>query len=227
MSEKFEYKLSLSDMNQTTQGFLIPILPESIEINDQGNVKNYEIVGSGPVNVIQSNSLSKISFQSFFPADTERFGVDEEWKPMRFVNHILQWLKSGKPIRLIYVGENVDINFPVSIDSFDWKESAGSPGDIEYSIKLQKYVFHSPRKVIVATQTNGAQTARQAASTRADGREQPATYKIVAGDTLIRIARKTLGKDSRWKEIQKLNGISDAQLKKLQIGQILKLPKKG
>lgn len=226
MSDDSGYKLSLSDMNQTN-GFLIPVLPEMIEINEQGNVKSYDIVGSGPIHVIQPNSLSKLSFQSFFPADTERFGADQSWNPMRYVKLILEWMDSGKPIRLIYVGSDIEINLPVSIDSFDWKESSGSPGDIEYSIKLLKYVFHSPRKVVVTAQSNGTPSAKQTASARADTREQPTTYKIVAGDTLIRIARKTLGNDSRWKEIQKLNGISDAQLRKLQIGQILKLPKRG
>lgn len=40
----------------------------------------------------------------------------------------------------------------------------------------------------------------------------------------MKIAKRELGDGSRWKEIQKLNGLTDAQLKTLKIGSVLKLP---
>jgi nucleoid-associated protein YgaU len=47
------------------------------------------------------------------------------------------------------------------------------------------------------------------------------TYTVKAGDTLYLIAKKELGSASRWKELEKLNGISSNDLR---IGKVIKLP---
>ncbi len=48
------------------------------------------------------------------------------------------------------------------------------------------------------------------------------TYTVQAGDSLIRIAQKTLGNGNRWREIAKLNNITNAR--DIRVGQVLKLP---
>lgn len=52
--------------------------------------------------------------------------------------------------------------------------------------------------------------------------ETTTTYTVRKGDTLWRIAQKTLGKGNRYKEIMKASGISS---EKLRIGQKLTIPK--
>ena len=47
------------------------------------------------------------------------------------------------------------------------------------------------------------------------------TYTIKAGDTLYVVAKKELGSATRWKEIEKLNGVSSSELR---VGQVIKLP---
>ena len=46
-------------------------------------------------------------------------------------------------------------------------------------------------------------------------------YTVRSGDTLTIIAERRLGKQSRWREIQRLNGLKDALIRP---GQKLKLP---
>lgn len=36
----------------------------------------------------------------------------------------------------------------VSIESFDWKETAGTVGDIQYDIKLKQFIFYAAKKVV-------------------------------------------------------------------------------
>lgn len=56
------------------------------------------------------------------------------------------------------------------------------------------------------------------------GRAQALTYRVVAGDTLARVAHKVFDGDwKRWKSIGDRNGIRDP-FQKLQPGRILKLP---
>ncbi|MFC6546142.1 LysM peptidoglycan-binding domain-containing protein [Cohnella cellulosilytica] len=125
-----------------------------------------------------------------------------------------------------FTGDTFDFNEAVSIESFDWKEAAGSSGDIEYSITLKKYVFYSAQRVTVKTAaTGGSKQIVKAAKPRADEREKPKTYALRAGDTLWKVAKSVLGNGDRWREIQKLNGLTDAQLKTLAVGKVLKLPK--
>ncbi len=56
----------------------------------------------------------------------------------------------------------------------------------------------------------------------AGGAGTPTTHKIESGDTLGSIAKKYLGKESRWPEIAKLNPSLDPH--RLKIGDVVKLP---
>ena len=50
-------------------------------------------------------------------------------------------------------------------------------------------------------------------------------YTVRSGDSLERIARRELGNASRWRDVAKLNGISDPNL--VRVGQVLTLPQAG
>jgi nucleoid-associated protein YgaU len=59
---------------------------------------------------------------------------------------------------------------------------------------------------------------------RASDKKPPSTYTMKAGDNLWKIAQKVLGDGQKYKVIQKLNGISDDELRKLPVGKVLKMP---
>lgn len=215
-----EYTIWLSYNEQKTT-FIIPVNPPEIQISEGGGGKSYEVSGLGEINVIQSPKLTEISFESFFPATDYSFVVrsEELLDPVVYVQIITDWMEKKRPIRFVFTGASFDLNIPVSIEKFEWKEVAGS-GDIEYSLAFKKYVFYGARPVKLDKDKANTQN-----SERPVDKDKPTTYKLVKGDTLIKVARKQLGKESRWREIQKLNAIPDSQLKKLQIGMVLKLPR--
>jgi hypothetical protein len=214
---------------------VIPVLPASIEMSEGGAGSTFNVAGLGEINVIKDRKLSEYSFSSFFPAvgslfltkdkDGQAYDKDAsrptfDYKPPHdCVKLIMKWMETKRPIRFKYQGATFAINSPVSIESFQWKEVAGGGGDIDYSIKLKHYVFYSAKKVTV----QGGQ-ARPDSKKRPDEREPAKTYTLQAGDSLWRVAQLRLGDGTRWKEIQTLNGIKDADLKRLPIGKVLKLP---
>ncbi|MCK9862030.1 LysM peptidoglycan-binding domain-containing protein [Paenibacillus sp. ATY16] len=161
-------------------------------------------------------------------------GIDWKTKvpdPNAYVNDINRWMHSGYPVRFIYVGSNsqddsAKISLPMSIESFERWEEAGSPGDIFYSLKLKEYVFHYPQKVKAVKTADGKTKLLKGSSTRSDDRVPPKTYTLKRGDTLIKVAGMQLGDSARWRDIQKLNEITDAELKRLPIGKVLKLPER-
>lgn len=221
------YGIELS-FNNKEQVIELPVVPGSIELSDGGKGKTYDVSELGEINIIKDQKLSEYGFSSIFPAHRYPFvATDVLLNPAEYVKYILGWMETNRPIRFIFTGAVFDINTPASIESFQWKEVAGSGGDIEYSIKLKKYVFYAAQRVrpvqqVVAGVSTTALTKEK--PERQNDKQPPKTYTMVAGDTLWSVAQKNLGDGSRWGEIQKLNGITDAEIKRLPIGKVLKLP---
>lgn len=227
-----EYGFYLSYNNQE-QGFRLPVNPGEIEVMEGGNGKVYEVAGLGEINVIKSPKLTEITLESFFPATKYPFVVgsflrEPEW----YVHLINEWRETKRPIRFVFTGGAVDINMAVSIEKFDWKEVAGEEGDIQYKLSLKRYEFYAAKKVMVVKNQKQNGTSKGVAlqkgkPQRPDERQPPKTYTIASGDTLWKISKQFLGDGSRYKEIQRVNGLTDAQVKALKPGTVLKMPDGG
>lgn len=244
------YEIHLS-YNNNTEGFQLPVNPEAIEVSGGGNGKTYDIIGTndgksetraGEINVIKSPKLREVSFSGIFPAQFYPFVVtDTLYEPMHYIRLIEKWRATKRPIRFIYAAHydqhlaaqlfrGKDINMPVSIEKFSWKEDAGSSGDIEYSLLMKEYVFYSARRVVVKTDSEGNQVAVQLPARRPDDRIRPDTYTLKEGDDLSKVAMKFytdaagFPDSSRHKDIQKLNSLSDSDVKRLAVGNVIKLP---
>jgi hypothetical protein len=254
-----KYSILLS-FNNFAEYFIIPVLPESIEVKEDGNGKTYDIVGegggseetrAGEINVIKNPRLREISFTSTFPAQWYPFVMIKPnylKTPSEYIEMIRKWRETKRPIRFIFTGSrheiitandrvgeqgsylDYDINIPASIEDFTWKEVAGSPGDIEYTLKLKEYVFYSARKVRAVTLVDGNVVTVTDPPARPDERIRPETVMLKESDSLLRslmsVAMRYYNTDSsRMKDIQKLNGFSDAAMKRPVVaGTIIKLP---
>ncbi|HEX9794765.1 MAG TPA: LysM peptidoglycan-binding domain-containing protein [Planctomycetota bacterium] len=85
-------------------------------------------------------------------------------------------------------------------------------------------------QVLVLPELDGLQPAGAEAQRRdADGGAGPAavvrTYRVGAGDTLTKIAKKVYGDANLWTRIRDANGISDPS--KIRVGQTLRIPAGG
>lgn len=219
-----EYGIWLSFNNQQ-EGFELPILPGEIGSAYGGDSSERDVFGLGKINVIKDRKLAKYQIESLFPARPYPFiTATVLLEPRTYVDMIMRWWDSKRPIRFVAVTETMDINTPASIESFEWREVSGSPGDIQYALQLKEYKFYAARLLQPVVQRPEAQVASASAEPRPDDRVQPKTYTMVAGDTLWSVAKRYLGDGSRWREIQTLNGITDAEIKRLPVGKVLKLP---
>ncbi|MGE7718049.1 LysM peptidoglycan-binding domain-containing protein [Priestia megaterium] len=218
------YGVELS-FNNKEEVLQLPINPSEIEVGETGRGSTYDVVGLGEINVIKDRQLTTYSFNGLFPAQWYPFvTTDDLLHPVEYIKMIEKWMTTKRPIRFIFTSDTYDINTPASIESFTWKEVAGSGGDIEYTLQLKKYVFYAARKIVKESTNGGGRVQKKKAAARPNDKQQPMTYTMVAGDSLWKVAQMKLGNGARWKEIQQLNGIKDAEIKRLPIGKVLKLP---
>ncbi|WP_238555931.1 LysM peptidoglycan-binding domain-containing protein [Paenibacillus alvei] len=207
----------------------IPVMPPSIGLTEGGNGKGYNVVGLGEINVIKDAKLTEYQFSSIFPATRYPFVHTKTLlSPGQYVEFLNRWIRKRHPIRLIIKSDLYDINTPASIESFEWKENAGTQ-DIEYSLKLKKYIFYSAKQVKVIKSASGKKATKPTTQkkTRPNEKVTPKTYKVQKGDYMYAISKKTLGDGNRWREIKTLNNMSDADIKNLKVGRVLKIPTTG
>lgn len=226
----------LLSFNNGTEKLQLPLNPKEISVRESGKNATHDVSGLGEINVIKNRSLTEYSFESLFPAQRYPFlsifdGLNEKEiqevkmpMPVECIKLIEKWMVTKKPIRFIFTSDTYTINTPASIESFEWSEVAGSSGDVEFSLTLKKYVFYAARKIEQTINAGGVVTQKASTPARPNDKQSSKTYKMVAGDSLWLVAKKELGNGNRWNEIQKLNNISDAELTRLQIGRVLKLP---
>jgi LysM repeat protein len=224
-----QYGIWLSWNNQE-EGFELPILPREIGPSIRGDGTGHDVLGLGKISVIKDRELAEYTIESLLPAQKYPFiTASIVLEPKAYVDYIMKWWESKRPIRFVYVGSTMEINTPASIEGFEWKEVAGSPGDIQYSLRLKEYRFYAAKRVQIGVQQSGGANAQvqKPKPKRPDERVPPKTYTLASGDTLWKVAQKVLGDGSRWREIQQLNRLTDAQLKALPTGLVLKLPTGG
>lgn len=220
-----DYGFYLSFNNQE-QGFRLPVNPGKIEVSESGSGKTYTVSKLGEINVIKDAHLTEISFESEFPGQAYPYVVGSELRePDYYVELINGWRATKRPIRFVLTEAAIDINMAVSIEKFDWEERAGEEGDIQYRLSLKKYVFYAARRVTVEKdQQQNTTIIQKGPPPRSNEKQAPKTRKLAPGENLWTVAKLELGDGARFKEIQKLNGLTDAQLKSLQPGLVLKMP---
>ena len=104
-----------------------------------------------------------------------------------------------------------DGNLTVAIEDYTVEENAGEEGDWWVEIKLKELRQVGITKVIEPTgktDDEGKEEAvevEQREDNKAEESNEAKTYKVVSGDSLWTIAKKTLGDGSKWKEIWELN----------------------
>lgn len=216
--------------NNDKEGFRLPVNPESIKETVAGDSQTYTIAKLGQVSVIKDIQLAEYTIESFFPIQNAFYVVAPLFEPLFYVGKIKEWQAKKEPIRFIYTDGSFVINELVSIENFEYSETAGDE-DIYYTLSFKKYVSFEPKKMVIKKASSGAskekqQIVKKSAPPRQNNIEAPKLYSLIKGDTLWKIAQKFLGNGSRYTEIQKLNGIKDSQLRKLPIGLKIKLPQK-
>ncbi|WML37697.1 LysM peptidoglycan-binding domain-containing protein [Clostridium sp. OS1-26] len=221
------YKMYLG-INSGEEGFNLPVLPEKIELNENGNNKTYDVINLGEINIINLPKLTEISFESFFPKNRGPYVSSEQlFEPSFYLSKIREWREKKQKIRFIFVGSPLEVNDLFTIENFKCREEGGEVGDIYYSIELKRYRSYAAKKVTIvqsqATKTDSnVVVIKNTTTPRAVTTETPKAHTVTEGDTLWYISKKYLRDGNRYMEIAKLNNIKNPDT--ISNGQVLKIP---
>ncbi|WP_282804585.1 LysM peptidoglycan-binding domain-containing protein [Clostridium tetani] len=222
------YKMYLG-INNGEEGFILPVLPEKIEFEEDGDNKTFDIINLGEINTINKPKLTKISFESFFPKYKQPYvSLEQLFEPSFYIAKIREWREKKQKIRFIFVGSPLEVNDLFTIENFKMSENGGEVGDIYYSIELKRYKSYGAKKVVIVKPKNNNTTKNLAKVNKKPPRpvEKPKVraHTVVRGDTLWHIAKRYLGNGARWKEIYNLNKDKIKNPNLIYPGQIFKIP---
>lgn len=224
--------------NGDSEGFRLPVNPETLPVSASGDGETYKIAKLGSVNVPKDVDLKEFTIATFFPNQAYHFIEADFQKPQFYIDKIEKWQAEKKPIRFIYVNGAFTINEQVTIEDFIYSESYGT-SDVDFQLDLLKYVpfgpkllkIEKPKEPVKASPVKKKEPAKapvKATVKKTPPRETkkavPQTYSLVRGDSLWKVAQKYTGKGNNFGELAKLNGVKESDYRRLPIGLKLKIP---
>lgn len=188
--------------------FELPVLPERISVKQSADSSEKTVLGLGAVNLLNGAKLRQISFGGFFPSGkipSVRLPSTRLREPMYYVRRLRECMESRLPLRFILLGADLDINIRMSVESFEYSESYGDVGTIEYSLTLKEWVDCSPRLVTIKENTASAGEAQRSGSPAGAPEGSAASYTVKAGDCLWSICKSSYGDGSLYDRLYLAN----------------------
>ncbi|HBF2733519.1 TPA: LysM peptidoglycan-binding domain-containing protein [Clostridioides difficile] len=208
--------------------FHFPVNPfDSLSIKKEKRFETVDIVNLGEFDIKkEGEKIREISFKTFLPFqyDASYCRYSELKNPTETVAMLEKWVDQAEPLRLIVTG--FGYNGLVTISSFSNTQTAGREEDRDIEITFRTY---RELKIETLKKETKSNTKTDLKDNRPNTQTKSKIYTVTSTDTLWSIAKKFLGKGSRWTEIynipenKKVIGKNPNVIKK---GQKLVIPSK-
>jgi len=94
---------------------------------------------------------------------------------------------------------------------------------VEYAEQTVKVITQKPKKKVKTSKSRKKSAPKKSTKKK---KTTYKTYKVKRGDTLVKIAKKQLGKSTKWRQIWAANKKTVKNPHRLKVGQKLKIPRK-
>lgn len=178
---------------------MLPVNPESFAFTEKHNNTSVNVNSIGEVNLLGKRDLKTGTISSHFPKRDRNYANNSgRQAPYTYINKLLSWKSSGKPVQLIITGTK--INFQVTIETLKYGEQDGT-GDVYYDLTLKEYRAVEIKK----TKLKKTTTKKKSKPKRPAAKKKTKTYTVKSGDCLWNIAKRFYGNGAQYTKIYNAN----------------------
>lgn len=200
--------------------FMLPVNPESFAFTEKHNNTSVNVNSIGEVNLLGKRDLKTGTISSHFPKRDRNYANNSgRQAPYTYINKLLSWKSSGKPIQLIITGTK--INFQVTIETLKYGEQDGT-GDVYYDLTLKEYRAVEIKKTKLKEKKKN--TKKKSKPKRPAAKKKVKTYTVKSGDCLWNIAKKFYGNGAQYTKIYNANKGKIKNPNLIYPGQVLTIP---
>ncbi len=177
---------------------LFPVMPGKVSMKINNNNETVKMIDGGEVNVVKTPGLTDITIDELLLPNLQKypFAQYEEVKSNEireasyYLKELRKWKKKRevvdfKIIRKKPAGASSDqlasTEMKVTVESYEIIEDASQGFDVKVKLTLKENREWGAKKF------------------------KRSTYIVKKGDTLMKIAKKTLGKSSKWERLYEIN----------------------
>lgn len=198
----------------------LPVTPGALNIKTPSLNKTVTLINDGEINILKDQGLRDISFEFLLPQQKYPFAnySISSYTATTMIPVINQLKKSKKPFQFIVTRMNPKgkvlffTNITVQIEEFEYDEDANEHGlDVMCKISLKEWKPYSTKSVVISKTNSGKRVATKKTA-RPSTKVSPKIITVKKGDTLWAICKKHLGHGIKYKEVAKLNKLSNPHL---------------
>ncbi|RHU87566.1 LysM peptidoglycan-binding domain-containing protein [Ruminococcus sp. OM08-7] len=199
---------------------MLPVNPESFAFTEKHNNTSVNVNSIGEVNLLGKRDLKTGTISSHFPKRDRNYANNSgRQAPYTYINKLLSWKSSGKPVRLIITGTK--INFQVTIETLKYGEQDGT-GDVYYDLTLKEYRAVEIKKTKLKKKKKT--TKKKSKPKRPAAKKKTKTYTVKSGDCLWNIAKRFYGNGAQYTKIYNANRGKIKNPNLIYPGQVLTIP---
>lgn len=199
---------------------MLPVNPESFAFTEKHNNTSVNVNSIGEVNLLGKRDLKTGTISSHFPKRDRNYANNSgRQAPYTYINKLLSWKSSGKPVRLIITGTK--INFQVTIETLKYGEQDGT-GDVYYDLPLKEYRAVEIKKTKLKEKKKT--TKKKSKPKRPAAKPKTKTYTVKSGDCLWNIAKRFYGNGAQYTKIYNANRGKIKNPNLIYPGQVLTIP---
>lgn len=201
---------------------MLPVNPESFAFTEKHNNTSVNVNSIGEVNLLGKRDLKTGTISSHFPKRDRNYANNSgRQAPYTYINKLLSWKSSGKPVQLIITGTK--INFQVTIETLKYGEQDGT-GDVYYDLTLKEYRAVEIKKTKLKKTKKKKTTKKKSKPKRPVAKKKTKTYTVKSGDCLWNIAKRFYGNGAQYTKIYNANRGKIKNPNLIYPGQVLTIP---
>lgn len=201
---------------------MLPVNPESFAFTEKHNNTSVNVNSIGEVNLLGKRNLKTGTISSHFPKRDRNYANNSgRQAPYTYINKLLSWKSSGKPVQLIITGTK--INFQVTIETLKYGEQDGT-GDVYYDLTLKEYRAVEIKKTKLKKTKKKKTTKKKSKPKRPAAKKKTKTYTVKSGDCLWNIAKRFYGNGAQYTKIYNANRGKIKNPNLIYPGQVLTIP---